>query len=144
MIKTIKEKPGIQKWLNAILATLLVILFIINSYKNSIRWNSNFDFFVELKGGLILALAVLTTLIPLYWSLVYLNKKTHKKGLARILEIILLPLLGSILVPGLALLIGLKNDNGYLAGFAVIFLSINLVFYVSNEILLLITPKKAR
>ncbi|MBI5421543.1 hypothetical protein HZA44_00195 [Candidatus Peregrinibacteria bacterium] len=142
MIKAIQQKLSSQKWLNVMLAALLALLFIINSYKNSVRWNSNFDLFVELKGGLILALAVLVTLIPLYWSLSYLNKKTHKKGAARILEIIFLPLLGSTLVPGLALLIGLKNDNGYLAGFAVIFLSINLVFYVFNEILLLINLKK--
>lgn len=138
MINTIHQKLTNQKWLNAILSALLVLFFIINSYKNSLRWNLVFDLFVALKGGLMLALAALITLIPLYWSLAYLNKKTHKKGPNRIFEIIFLPLFSSILVPGLALLVALQTDNGYLAGFAFIFLIINSIFYLANETLLLI------
>ena len=127
-------------YLTVTLAAILVIINNFSDFREPLLANP-----LSLLSGIILMLVfVLIVSSPLFYAIHLLYKNLSKNPRVKLLQILLIPLIGSLAVP---LLFEWKayaqNDDWYGIG-ATVILVINMILYAANEILLFINWKKLK
>jgi len=127
--------------LNIILFAVLIILMISNTIQALIYFGPTFNIATQVNTIVMEGLFAAFALAPLFYSVyrfytksAYLSKK--------IMNGVLVPFLGAILIPALMIILCYTTDNGYMGAFGFIFLTQNMVFYIANEILIYFNLKQ--